>query len=399
MNYKKDFPIFANNPDLVYLDSTATSQKPIMVIDGIKDYLETTYSNIHRGAYDIAIKSEKLYKDSKKITAKHLWWVDYKEIIYTYNSTYALNILTLSLKKSNYLKKWDKVLISIAEHHANLVPWLILKEEIGIEIEYLNFDENYDLDLDDFEKKYSQDVKIISMTQVSNVLGKVFNLEEIWKRKRNDTIFIVDASQSVPHFEVNVKKLNCDALFFTWHKVFADSWIWVLWWKTELLNNLKPAFGWGGSIWDVTCDSYTNAYLPDKFEPGTPNMTWAVSILKAFEYIESIWWFAEIERIENELVRYFLEKFKKYSHLTMLGWTDEKGRVWVFSFVVEWYNATDIWMILADHWIAVRTWKHCAHPLLLELGYANAVRASLYIYNTKEDIDKLFEVLETLNKC
>ena len=169
MNFKKDFPIFKNNPWLIYFDSTASSQKPSYVINWIKDFLENDYSNIHRWMYDISIRSEKLYIDSKKIVAKHIWSDDYKEIIYTFNTTYAANLLTLTLKKNNILKKWDKVLLSIVDHHANVVPWLILKDEIWIEVEFVWVTENFDLDLDDFEKKYDEKVKVISFTQVSNL--------------------------------------------------------------------------------------------------------------------------------------------------------------------------------------------------------------------------------------
>ena len=395
-NYKKDFPIFTNNKDLIFLDSTASSQKPSYVIDWIKDYLENNYSNIHRWMYDIAINSEILYKKSKKIVAKHLWVDNYKEVIYTYNSTYALNLLSSSLKKSDFLKAWDKVLLSIVEHHANVVPWLILKEEIGIEVEFVNVDSDFNLDLEDFDEKYDSKVKVISMTHVSNVTWQIFDLKEIGKRKREDTIFIVDWSQSIPHFKVNVKDLNCDALFFTGHKIFADSWIGVLWWKEELLNSLTPSFSWGWAIWEVTCNSYTSANLPDKFEPGTPNVSWAVSILRAFEYVENIGWFTELQKHEDELVSYFLEKFKELENVKIIWSNKSKNRVWVFSLFFEWKHSHDIAEILADNNIAVRSWKHCAHPLLSKLWFAHSVRISFHLYNSKEEIDKLFNVLKNI---
>lgn len=396
MNYKNDFPIFARNPNLIYFDSTASGQKPKMVIEGIKEYLETNYSNIHRWSYDIAINSEKLYKDSKKIIANHIDANDFKEVIYTWNSTYSANLLTLTLKKNNFLKAGDKVIISTAEHHANIVPWLILKEEIGIEVVYLDYDENFDLDLEMFDKIYDEKVKVISLTHVSNVLGQKFNLEEIGKRKREDTLFVIDASQSIPHFQINVKNLNCDFLFFTGHKVFADSWIGVLWWKSEYLNKFRtPMSGWW-AIWDVNFESYTDAGLPDKFEFWTPNVSGAVSLLKAFEYIDSIWWYKAIEAKEKELVEYFLEKFNFFPKLKMIWSTTTRNRVWVFSFNIEWHHPHDVAEILAESWIAVRAGKHCAHPLFYKIWATASVRVSLQIYNNKEDINKLFEVLEKL---
>jgi len=398
MSFKKDFPIFKNNPDLVFFDSTSTTQKPEKVIDGVKKYLENDYSNIHRWLYDIAINSEKLYKKSKQIVAKHIWVDDIKEIIYTYNSTYASNLLTSSLKKSNYLKAGDKVLVSIVEHHANLVPWLILKEEIGVEVEFIWVDNDYNLDLADFDEKYDENVKVIALTHVSNVTWQVFDLAEIGRRKREDTLFVVDASQSVPHMKVDVKKLNCDVLFFTGHKVMALSGIWVLWWKKELLNELTPSFSGGWAIGEVTCSKYTSAWLPDKFEPGTPNIVWAVSLLKAFEYIEYIGWFQKIEEIEEELIDYFLEKIKNYENIEIIGSNKKKNRVWVFSIVLNNYHSNDVAEILAENGIAVRSGKHCAHPLFARSWYANSIRVSLYLYNTKKDIDKFFDVIDKLKK-
>lgn len=398
MNFKKDFPIFKNNPWLIYFDSTASSQKPSYVINWIKDFLENDYSNIHRWMYDISIRSEKLYIDSKKIVAKHIWSDDYKEIIYTFNTTYAANLLTLTLKKNNILKKWDKVLLSIVEHHANVVPWLILKDEIWIEVEFVWVTENFDLDFEDFEKKYDEKVKVISFTQVSNVTWEIFDLEKVWKLKRPDTIFVVDASQSVPHFEVDVKKLNCDFLFFTWHKVLADSWIGVLWGKRQLLESLHPAISWWWAIWDVTCFGYTDGKIPDKFEPGTPNVTWAVSLLRAFEYIENIWWFAKIDEIEKELIEYFLEKIKNIKNIKIIWSQNPKNRIWVFSLVFENNHSHDIAEILAENNIAVRSGKHCVHPFYDLIHQWWAVRVSLYFYNTKGEIDKFFEVISKIAK-
>ena len=398
MNFKKDFPIFKNNPWLIYFDSTASSQKPSYVINWIKDFLENDYSNIHRWMYDISIRSEKLYIDSKKIVAKHIWSDDYKEIIYTFNTTYAANLLTLTLKKNNILKKWDKVLLSIVDHHANVVPWLILKDEIWIEVEFVWVTENFDLDFEDFEKKYDEKVKVISFTQVSNVTWEIFDLEKVWKLKRPDTIFVVDASQSVPHFEVDVKKLNCDFLFFTWHKVLADSWIGVLWGKRQLLESLHPAISWWWAIWDVTCFGYTDGKIPDKFEPGTPNVTWAVSLLRAFEYIENIWWFAKIDEIEKELIEYFLEKIKNIKNIEIIWSQNPKNRIWVFSLVFENNHSHDIAEILAENNIAVRSGKHCVHLFYDLIKEWWAVRVSLYFYNTKDEIDKFFEVISKIAK-
>lgn len=395
-NFKQDFPIFTNNPDLIFFDSTATSQKPKMVIDGITDFLSNNYSNIHRGMYDIAQNAESLYKQSKVKTAEILNADSYKEIIYTFNSTYALNLLAQTLRRNNKLQKGDTVLVSIVEHHANIVPWLILKEEIWINVEYVNVTENYDLDFKDFENKYNETVKVISLTHVSNVTGQIFDLERVGNLKREDTLFVVDASQSVPHMKVDVKNIGCDFLFFTGHKVFADSGIWVLWWKEKLLNDMECVFSGGWAIADVQKDSYRSCGLPDKYEPGTPNVTWAVSLLKAFDYIDSIWGYEVIEKIEHDLVEYFLEKANHFPAMKIIGSTETKNRVSVFWFTLEGHHSNDIAEFLADNNIAVRSGKHCAQPLFKAYWEAHSVRASLYIYNTTVEIDQFFEVLSKI---
>lgn len=393
---KKDFPIFQNNPDLIYLDTTASSQKPAYVIEWICKYLWNSYSNIHRWLYDIAIDSEELYFDSKKKVAEFLWWVDYKEVIYTYNSNYALNILAQTFRLNKVLKAWDKVLISIVEHHSNVVPWLILKEEIWIEVEFVKVTQNFDLDLEDFNKKYDEKVKVISLTQVSNVTGQIFDLETIWKLKREDTLFIVDVSQSFPHFKVDVKKLWADFIFFTWHKVMADSGIWILWWKKDLLENYKPIFSGGWAINEVKESCFKSWSLPFRFEPGTPNMTWAVSLLKALEYIENIWWYEEIEKYENDLIKYSLQEFKKRPQIKLIWSESEKNRVWVFSFYVDSIHPLDIADELASKNICIRAGQHCTEPFMDYLWIKASCRMSIYIYNDKSDIDKFFSALDKI---
>ncbi|MCD5385229.1 aminotransferase class V-fold PLP-dependent enzyme [Candidatus Gracilibacteria bacterium] len=395
-NFREDFPIFKNNPDLIYFDSTATSQKPSLVINGINKYLETTYSSIHRGLYNISEKSEKLYNDSKKKVAKFVGAYSYKEIIYTYNSTYALNLLSSSIGLSKQLKKGDKILLTEVEHNTNIIPWLILKESIGIEIEYIKIDKDFNLDLNDFKNKYDEKVKIISFTHVSNVTGQIFDLEEIGKSKRDDTIFIVDVSQSIPHIDIDVKKLNCDYLFFTGHKVFADTGIGVLWGKEKLLKELKPSFSGGGAIGTLVDNCFTYAKIPDKFEAGTQNVSGAVSLLKAFEYIEYIGGYSVLEKYENELVEYFLDKFKKYKNIKLIGSNNYKNRLGVFSMVIEGFHSNDVADILADNNIAVRSGKHCAHSYFNSIGLTHSFRVSLYIYNTKEEIDKFFNILNKI---
>lgn len=396
---KKDFPIFVNKPDLIYLDSTATSQKPSHVVDGVAEYLSSSYANIHRGSYEISEISEKLYEDSKAIVAKSIGAENWKEVVYTWNSTYALNILAQSIWRTGLLKKWDKVLVSIVEHHANVVPWLILKEDYGIEVDYIEIDENYAIDFNDFRSKLDDNVKVVSLAHVSNTTGQVFDLENVnsllsMRYGNNRPLFIVDGSQSVPHFQVDVKKIWCDAMFFTGHKIFADSGIGVLWAKEQLLDTLKPIFSGGGAIGYVNKWEFTHSEkLPDKFEPGTPNLSWAVSLLRAFEYIESIGWYTELERIEDELVEYALGKFEKNTDIQLIWGKNPATRVGVFTFYVEGVHSFDISDYLADHHICIRAGQHCAEPFMQHQGQKHTCRMSLHIYNTLEDIDKFFDIL------
>jgi len=406
-NLKQDFPIFKNNPWLIYLDNTATVQKPKLVIDGITQYLENYYSNIHRWFYNISEKSEKMYIDSKKKVAENIGANSWKEVIYTYNSTYASNLFISSLRRSNIFKKWDKVLLSIVEHHANIVPWLILKEEIWIEIEYIKLKDDFSLDLDDLKSKLTHKVKAISITHISNVTWEIFDLKKVWEIISSYSphpleeglgvrapLFIVDASQSIPHIKVDINEIWCDALFFTWHKMMSNSWIWILWWRQELLENLKPAFsGWWAISW-VKKEGFKEAPLPDRFEPWTPNLSWAISLLKAFEYIENIWGYKEIEKIEHSLNKYTLDKFKHIPSVNLIWWTNPYTRASVFSFIVEWIHSLDIADYMAEKNICIRSGQHCAEPFMIELWVNHTCRMSLYIYNTTEDIDIFFNALE-----
>ncbi len=400
MNRKQDFPIFQSNPNLVYLDSTATSQKPKMVIDGVSEYLSSSYANIHRGSYEISEISEKLYEDSKKIVAKNIGGSNGREIIYTANSTYALNILSQSIWRTGLLKAGDTVLVSIIEHHANIVPWLILKEDYGINVEFIGINNDYSLNFEDLKSKLDESVKIVSLTHVSNTLWEINNLKkvsEILEEQycENKPFFIVDASQSVPHFAVDVLDIGCDAMFFTGHKIFADSGIGILWTKEELLKQLKPIFSGGGAIWCVGKKSFTHSEkLPDKFEPGTPNLSGAISLLKAFQYLESIGGYEKLEEIEHDLVIYALGKFQSNVDIQLIGWTNPNTRVGVFTFYIEGIHSFDISDYLADHDIAIRAGQHCAEPFIDYIWQKHTCRMSLYIYNTKEDIDRFFDVLE-----
>ena len=287
MSFKSDFPIFQNHPDIVYLDNTASVHKPQMVIDAMSHFFANNYANIHRGAYDLSDRSEELYNKAKKSVADLIGASSWREISFYYNATYALNFLSLSLAYSGILKRGDRVLLSIAEHHANIVPWLILKKWIGIEVDFFGLRDDFSIDFSDLASKLTPKTKVVAMTAASNVTGAIFDLESAGKllkeyqkvdfsdtifTTRNHPIFIVDASQAVPNFAVNVEQIGADALFFTGHKMMSDTGLGVLWGKQEFLKLLTPAIGGGGAINFVDQQGYAPAGLPEKMEPGTPHI-------------------------------------------------------------------------------------------------------------------------------
>lgn len=395
INYKKDFPIFDNNPWLVFLDSGASSQKPKMVIAGVSSFVANDYANIHRGLYDLSEKSEELYYESKSALARLLWWCKASEIFYTYNSTYWINIVAEALARSKFLQAGDVILLSIWEHHANILPWQVLAEEYGLEIRFFGMLDDYTIDWNDFDKKYNNSVKVIACSQVSNVTGQIYDMKAIKQKLRDDTFFLVDASQSVPHFAVDVVDIWCDALVLTGHKMFAYTGIWAVYLQKEWMKKLSPMIlGWW-TIEDVSISWHKLIGGTDRWEAGTPNIIWAVSLLKAIEYIDSIWWISEVWKHEQELVSLILEWFKKFAGKIDLIWSwDKNNRIGAFSFVVKNNeNFNKIWEKFTENNIAVRCGWHCAYPLHKQLGLGGTCRMSTYLYNDEKDIEKFFEIL------
>jgi cysteine desulfurase/selenocysteine lyase len=393
-NLKSDFPIFANNPWLVFLDNAASTQKPKYVINGVSEFVSNDYANIHRWLYSLSERSEELYHKSKEEVAK---FINCKasEIFYSYNSTYGINIVAQALANSWFLKKWDNVLLGIWEHHSDILPWMILSEKFGFGIRFIGIWDDYDIDRNDFKSKYDNTVKLVACSQISNVTWWIYDIKKLKSQLNTETFFLVDGSQSVPNIKVDVQDIWCDCFIFTWHKMMAYTGIWAVYLKLEWIKKLMPMFGWWGTVQDVSQNSYEFFSTNDKFESGTPNIIWAVSLLKAIEYINSIWWMQFVRENELELIDYSLEKFKSLGSKIDLIWpSSSENRIGVFSFnVPSNKNQNTIWETFAEKNICVRCGGHCAYPLHKFLGKNWTCRMSLYVYNDKKDIDQFFEIL------
>jgi len=399
---RKYFPIFENNPNLIYFDNTATTQKPRQVIEKIKEVYEKYYANIHRGIYKISEISSEEYENSHKLVADFIKCKEWREIIFTRNTTESINLVAYSYGLNN-IKKDDKILISYMEHSSNLLPWRFVCKKTGAKLEYINV-KDYKLDLDDFERKIDEKTKIVSITHVSNVLGTINPIEEIIKiAHEKGALVLIDAAQSSGHLPINVKKLDVDFLVFSSHKMLGPSGIGVLYGKEELLENMEP-FLWGGDmIKDIDFDKEYLNDLPWKFEAGTPNIVDGIAFGEAIKYLNRLG-MENIEKYEQELTKYFLERFEefsnKYKDVMLMGLNDYKDREAIFSLVFK-TNPHIIGKMLDSYNITVRTGYHCCYILFRHLDlykYKGSVRASLYIYNTKEEIDFFFEKLDEIVK-
>lgn len=395
--WKKLFPIFGKHPDLVYLDNAASTQKPKAVINWVSDFLKNDYANIHRGLYSLSERSEDLYYESKRKLAE-LINCKPSEIIYSYNSTYCINLLVQALVNSWKLWKWDKVLLWIWEHHSNILPWQTLSKIFWFKIEFINETNDFEIDWEDFDKKISKKVKVISLSHVSNVTWQIMEVEKVRDMVWENVFFIVDGSQSVPHFPVDIEKINCDALIMTWHKMMAQTWLWMMYLKRELIKELNPLILWWWTVKDVSIDDFSLQNNADKREAGTPNIVWAVSLLKALETIDSMWWMEKIREHEKKLIKLLCEWFEKRKENVQLHWSlDLYNRIWTFSFtIINEKNFNKIWDIFAQNNICIRTWWHCAYPLHKSLNIWWSARLSTYLYNTEKDIKKFFEILDRI---
>lgn len=393
---RNDFPIFKkkiNGKELVYLDNASTTQKPYSVINSITDFYTNYNSNIHRAVYQLAEEATELYEQSRKKIANFIN-VRPEEIVFTRNTTESINLIAHSWARSN-LKKDDGIAITEMEHHSNIVPWQILCQEIGTRLEYVGIDENGFLDLEHMiELISSEKVKLVSLSHMSNVLGTIVPLERIIKIAHEHGIpVIVDGAQSVPHMPVNVKNMDCDFLVFSAHKMLGPTGVGVLYAKKEFLENMRPFMGGGDMIKEVFKFHTNYNEVPYKFEAGTPNIADVVGFGAAIDYLEKIG-MENIRRHEISLTEYALELILSLKYVTVYGPRDPKYRGGVISFNIADIHPHDLATIMNDHGIAIRSGHHCAQVLMQRLDVPATSRASFYIYNTKEEIDKFVNAIK-----
>ncbi len=391
MDYKKDFPIFSAQPNLVYLDSAATSQKPQAFLDAEKYYYEKQNSNIHRSAHFLAEEATIAYESTRQSVADFIGAKVKHEIVFTRNATESVNLVARSYGDA-FLKKGDRVLLTKMEHHSNLVPWLQLKERVGIEIDYLEVDDDGYLIVDD--SKFDASLKFVSITGMSNSLGTINPIKQIAKKAHEvGAIIFVDACQLAVHSAIGVQDMDVDFLAFSAHKLYGPTGVGVLYGKMEHLKKMPAFMGGGEMIHEVFTQAYSAGDVPSKFEAGTPNIAGVISFKAALDYVNEIG-FDKISKIEESLTAYALKKLNSLPFLKIVGPQTLRDRGSVISFVIDGVHPHDIAEGLSNEKIAIRAGHHCCQVLMDELGLPATARISLSFYNTESDVDRAVEALK-----
>ena len=392
MDLKKDFPIL-NERSITYLDSGATTQKPVQVINAIDEYYKTTNANVHRGAYSLSVEATAKYEAAREKVARFINSPSAEQVIFSKNATESLNLIAYSYGMEK-LKKDDEIFLSIMEHHSNLVPWQKVAKTTGAKLNYMYINDEFEISDEEIENKITDRTKIVGITHVSNVLGTINNIKKIIKQAhKKGAIVIVDASQSIPHMKIDVQDLDCDFLVFSGHKMLAPLGIGVLYRKKQLLNEMTPFLMGGDMIEYVYEQETTFAPLPNKFEAGTQNIEGVIGLAAAIDYIENIG-YEKIAQIEDEVVSYAREELSKLDFLELYLTPNKQNHSSVISFNIKGVHPHDVASILDTYGVCVRSGNHCAQPLMRYLGIDSTCRASFYLYNTKEDVDKLVEALK-----
>lgn len=390
---REDFPILTRKVEgrpLVYFDNAATSQKPTQVIQAIEKFYKETNSNVHRGIHELSEQATEQFENAREKIAKFINARSPEEIIFVRGTTEAVNLVAYSYGRK--LGKGDRVLLSIMEHHSNIIPWQFLQDK-GVRLDYVDITDDGALRLEDYYRLVSSRTKIVSVTHVSNVLGTINPVEEIAEIAHDKgSLILVDGAQSIPHLPIDVQELECDFFAFSGHKMLGPTGIGVLYAKKELLEQMNPFMGGGNIIKEVQL--YTSQWtdLPYKFEPGTPNIAGAIGLGAAIDYLQAMGMEA-IRTIGRDLTEYAMDILQDENGVDVYGPKDTKHRVELISFNIGNVHAHDVASILNDYGVAIRSGHHCAQPLMRRLGVPATSRASMYVYNTKEEVDIFAEAL------
>ena len=387
---RKDFPVLVNNPDVTFLDTAASAQKPQVVIDAVSECYSQYYANIHRGVYRFSQHTTKAFEDARKTVASFINAETHKSIVFTRGATESINLVAQTCGREN-LKPGDKILLTEMEHHANIVPWQMLRDQLGVELVICPITDSGTVEMAAFEQRL-EGVKLVAVTQMSNAIGTRPPLEQMLAKAHEKGITtLVDGCQGVVHTPVDVQKLNCDFYVFSGHKLYGPSGIGVLYGRKDLLDAMPPYQGGGEMISSVTFERTTYAPAPDKFEAGTPHIAGAIGLAAAIEYIRS-WGQENIFAYENDLNAQATEALRAIPGLTLYG--TAPNREAILSFTLDGIHPHDMGTILDDSGVAVRAGHHCAQPLMQRFGLPATTRASIGLYNTPADIDNLVTAIK-----
>lgn len=395
-DYRNDFPLLMQNK-IIYIDNAATSQRPQCVIDAEGDFYKNYNANPLRGLYSLSVEATEVYENAREAVRKFIGAEKSNEIIFTRNTTESLNLVAYSYGLSN-VKKGDEIVVSIMEHHSDLLPWQMVAKTCGAELKFIECAKDGSIDLEKVKELITSRTKIVAMTQVSNVLGREYPVKEIAKlAHEKGAVMVVDGAQSTPHMRVDVTDLDADFFAFSGHKLLAPMGIGVLYGKEELLEKMPPFLSGGEMIDSVTRTSAVYAELPHKFEAGTVNAAGAAGLKAAIDYIEKVG-FDYIGEREIALTSRAIEKMKKIPHVNIIGSKNADEHTGIVTFTIDNVHPHDISEILAADGIAVRAGHHCAQPLLTHLGLNSTARASFAFYNTEDEVDKFTDSVATIRE-
>lgn len=400
LRVRNDFPALnqeIHGRPLVYLDSAATSQKPRSVIEATERYYREDNANVHRGIHELSNRATTLYEEARRRVAAFLGIRDPAELIWTRGTTEALNLVAASWGTAN-LKPGDEILLTVMEHHSNLVPWQMVAERTGATLKFIELDAEQRLDLSRLDEKLTDRTRVVSLCQVSNALGTINPVREIADRAhQHGAIVVVDGAQSAPHLPVDVEALGCDFFAFSGHKMCGPTGIGGLWGRRELLEAMPPLQGGGDMIDHVELERSTYAAIPQRFEAGTPNIAGAAGMIAAIEYLEQVGW-DDLIAHERQLLTYAFGRLADIPGIRIFGPTDPEQRSGVISFTMAGVHPHDLATILDSEGVAIRAGHHCTQPLMRYLEVAATARASFYLYNTLDDVDRLVAALDRASR-